>query len=115
MAKNDAAPAGLTSNALAAKKTKNKNYFFSAFSAFFQLFSLVLVTVNNFVCNFVRLFLLCSLTQLLLLVPLSFCLSISLSLHAACQYILILFYHFIWNMQRRQQQQQQQRRQRQRR
>lgn len=89
MAKNDAAPAGLTSNALAAKKTKNKNYFFSAFSAFFQLFSSVLVTVNNFVCNFVRLFLLCSLTQLLLLVPLSFCLSLSM------QHVNIYLFSFI--------------------
>lgn len=86
MAKNDAAPAGLTSNALAAKKTKNKNYFFSAFSAFFQLFSSVLVTVNNFVCNFVRLFLLCTLTQLLLV---SFCLSLSM------QHVNIYLFSFI--------------------
>lgn len=92
MAKNDAAPAGLTSNALAAKKTKNKNYFFSAFSAFFQLFSSVLVTVNNFVCNFVRLFLLCSLTQLLLLVPLSFCLSLSPCSMSIYTYSLLSFY-----------------------
>lgn len=92
MAKNDAAPAGLTSNALAAKK--KQKLFFSAFSAFFQLFSSVLVTVNNFVCNFVRLFLLCSLTQLLLplSLSLSFCLCLSPCSMSIYTYSLLSFY-----------------------